>query len=93
MSQIQSLENHGVNAVFRPSIEQAHSKTLDLETILHRLYHRENEIFNRIVVAIKINDNAQSMMLASELIRIRILKRNLCVVLEIVYHYNTRHSY
>jgi len=94
MSQTQSLENHGLEyTVFRPSLEQTYSKKSDLEIILHRLYHRENAVFNRIVIAIKTNENAQSMMLASELIRIRILKRNFCLALELMYHYNIRHSY
>lgn len=94
MSQIQFVENHGLNSIYyKSSFEQTHSNTTDLEVILHRLYHRENEIFNRIVIAIRINDNAQSTMLASELIRIRVLKRNLCVILELVYHHNTRYSY
>jgi len=94
MSQIQSVENHGLNSTyFKSSFEQTHFKISDLEICLHKLYHRENEIFNRIVLAIKSNDNAQSMILASELVRIRILKRNICVALELVYRYNTKHTY
>ena len=93
MSQIQSLENHGLNNnVFNPTIEPVNSKTSELEIILYRLYHRENEIFKRIVIAIRINDNAQSMMLASELLRIRILKRNLGLSLELLYKHNSKHS-
>lgn len=93
MSQIQFVENHGLNyTYFKSSFEQTYSNTNDLEIVLHRLYRRESEIFNRIVIAIRANDNAQSIMLASELIKIRILKRNLCVALELVYHHNTKHS-
>ena len=94
MSQIQSLKNHSLNhMIFKTAIESPHSNTSNLETVLHRLYHRENEIFKRIVIAIRISDDAQSMMLASELLRIRVLKRNICFTLELLYNYNTRHSY
>ena len=94
MSQIQSLKNQGLNhIIFKTDIESPHSNTSDLETVLNRLYHRENEIFKRIVIAIRINDDAQSTMLASELLRIRVLKRNICFALELLYNYNTRHSY
>lgn len=92
MSQIQFVENHGLNSYFKSSFEQTHSNTNDLEIVLHRLYHRENEIFNRIVLAIRTNDNTYGMMLASEIIRIRVLKRNLCVALELIYHHNTKYS-
>jgi len=92
MSQIQFVENHGLNSTyFKSSFEKTHSNTNDLEIVLHRLYHRENEIFNRIVLAIRTNDNTHAMILASELIRIRVLKRNLCVALELVYHHNTKY--
>lgn len=92
MSQIQFVENHGLNSTYFKSSFETYSNTNDLEIVLHRLYRRESEIFNRIVIAIRANDNAQSIMLASELIKIRILKRNLCVALELVYHHNTKHS-
>ncbi len=92
MSQIQTLKNQDLNTEFRPFFEQTYSKTSDLEIILHGLYHKENEIFNHIVMTIKTNDNTHSMMLASELIRVRILKRNICVALELAYRYKLRHA-
>ncbi len=92
MSQIESFEKNGLNfTVIKPYFIQTQTKTSDLEIILERLFRRENIIFNRIVLAIRINDNAQSTMLASELIKIRTLKRNLCIALELAYHYNITH--
>lgn len=93
MSQIESFENNGLNfTVIKPYFVQMQTKTADAEIVLQRLFRRENIIFNRIVMAIKTNDSAQSTMLASELIKIRILKRNLCVTLELMYHYNISYS-
>lgn len=92
MNQIESFENYGLRfTVIKPYFIQTHTKTVDLEIVLQRLFRRENIIFNRIVMAIRTNDSTQSTMLASELIKIRILKRNLCVALELMYHYNTSH--
>ncbi|QLH10480.1 hypothetical protein [Nitrosarchaeum sp. AC2] len=93
MSQIESFENNGLNfTVIKPYFVQMQTKTVDAEIVLQRLFRRENIIFNRIVMAIKTNDSTQSTMLASELIKIRILKRNLCVTLELMYHYNISYS-
>ncbi len=93
MNQIESFENNGLNfTVIKPYFVQMQIKTVDAEIILQRLFRRENIIFNRIVMAIKTNDRAQSTMLASELIKIRILKKNLCVTLELMYHYNISYS-
>jgi len=93
MNQIESFENNDLNfTVIKPRFVQTHTKTSNLEIVLQRLYRRENIIFNRIVMTIKTNDSAQSRMLASELIKIRILKRNLCIALELAYHSNIIHS-
>ncbi|MCV0412877.1 hypothetical protein [Nitrosarchaeum sp.] len=92
MNQIESFENNGLNfTVIKPYFVQTQTKTRDLEIVLQRLFQRENIIFNRIVMTIKTNDSVQSTMLASELIKIRTLKRNLCVALELMYHYHTSH--
>jgi len=93
MSQIESFENNGLNfTVIKPYFVQTQTKTVDAEIVLQRLFRRENIIFNRIIMAIRTNDSAQSTMLASELIKIRRLKRNFCVALELMYHYNILHS-
>jgi len=93
MSQIQSIEKHDLKpAEINPYFAQIHLNTSNLDTVLLRLYHRENEIFNRIIIAIKTKDNTQSIALASELLRIRILKRNIYIMLELSYNYNSRHS-
>ncbi len=56
------------------------NKKFQLEAILERLQKRDNEIFGRIVEAIKTKDSVLSRLLASELAKIRILKRSLIAV-------------
>lgn len=56
------------------------NKKFQLEDILERLQKRDNEIFGRIVEAIKTKDSFLTRLLASELAKIRILERSLIAV-------------
>lgn len=82
MKTILSGKNQNLNLLSVNPIQRDHStlffyKKFQLETILGRLEKQDNELFGRIVEAVKTNDNFLSAMLASELVKLRILERNL----------------
>lgn len=67
----------------------SYPKILQLEAISQKLLRKDDELFCRIVEAVKNNDEFLSKMLASELIKIRNLERNLLVTIELIYRSKT----
>jgi len=95
MKQTLCLKKVDLISTFDPSwtIQTQIQSTSNLKIILKRLSQKDDEIFTRIIMAMKINDDIQSMMLASELVRIRILKKNIHMILESLQYFKTKHSY
>lgn len=58
--------------------------SISVMTILERLRNRDSEMFQRITDAVKTDNAFLSLMLASELTQIRILERNLCMILDLI---------
>ena len=69
----------------------SYPKVLQLETMINKIDKKDAELFCRIVEAVKINDLSLSEMLAFELTKIRILKRNLLVTVELIHRYRTKY--
>jgi len=63
---------------------QTRTISVNLEIILERLSQKDDEIFTHVITAMKIKNYIQSAMFASELARIRILKRNIRMILELL---------
>ncbi|MFB5606076.1 MAG: hypothetical protein ACE5RF_07535 [Nitrosarchaeum sp.] len=57
--------------------------SISVMTILERLRNRDSEMFQRITDAVKTDNTSLILMLASELTQIRILERNLCMILDL----------
>lgn len=95
MKQTLCLKNTDLNSTFDLSrtIQTTINSAVHLEIILERLSQQDDEIFTRIITAIKINNDIQSVMLASELARIRILKRNIRMILDLLQYFKTKHLY
>jgi len=91
MKQTLSLKN--INLTFNPSlIVQTHS-VVYLKTILEELSQKDDKIFKRIITAIKSNNDTESIMLASELVRIRILEKNIHMTLELLQYFKIKYLY
>jgi|GEM_PF-5213900 len=74
-----------------PNLDQntiCHQKILQIETILRRLDKRDNDLFFQIVEAVKKNNQISGKILTNELIKIRIMRRNLLFTIELIYRYN-----
>jgi hypothetical protein len=75
-----STESYHVPAVHSSPTS---SNVISITTILERLHNRDSDMFKQIIDAVKTNDVSRSLMIASELAQIRILERNLCVILDL----------
>ena len=69
-----------------------HQKILQIETILKSLDKRDNDLFFRIVEAVRTKNQISSKMLTNELIKIRIMRRNILFTIEVIYRYNISHK-
>lgn len=91
MSHIELFKNNGLKFTgVKPYFVQ--TKIADLEKYATENISKRKYYFNRIVMAVRTNDRTQSIMLTSEIIKIKVSKRNLCVALKLFYHYNTMYS-
>ncbi|MCE9651621.1 MAG: hypothetical protein K8Q89_00960 [Nitrosarchaeum sp.] len=79
-----------INSTFNPSLIVQTSEAAYLQILLGELSQKDYKIFKQIIIAIKTNSDTQSVILASELARIRILEKNICMTLELLQHFKTK---
>jgi len=88
MKQTLSLK---INSTFDSSLIVLTPEVAYLQTLLEKLSQKDDKIFKQIIIAIKTNNDSHSLMLASELGRIRILEKNIIMTLKLLQHFKTKH--
>jgi len=90
MKQTLSLK---INSTFDSSLIVLTPEVAYLQTLLEKLSQKDDKIFKRIITAIKSNNDTESIMLASELVRIRILEKNIHMTLELLQYFKIKYLY
>lgn len=78
-----TLDCHTLSYLTPVTLQPQSLSSISVMIILERLRNRDSEMFKRIIDAIKTDNAPLSLMLASELTQIRILERNLCMILDL----------